>query len=75
MRFLAALFVVAACSKSSSEREPAGTPTDPVETCERLADVCRYDGAKLGVCIEAPADRRPERCEPGAPCFVCAPQH
>lgn len=43
------LFAVLGCSRDGT-REPKGTPTDPVEVCERVADVCRIDGAKLGVC-------------------------
>ncbi len=30
---------------------PAGTTADPVEVCADIAQVCRYDGAKLGVCV------------------------
>lgn len=30
--------------------KPAGTTSDPVEVCEESAQVCRFDGAKLGVC-------------------------
>lgn len=72
----AALAVTAACSSSGSgDDKPAGTPTDPVETCERIADVCRFDGPKLGVCIEAPPDKRPPRCSANEPCYVCQPQH
>jgi hypothetical protein len=48
---LVGLVLLASCrSDSTSARKPAGTPNDPVETCERLADVCRLDGARLGVC-------------------------
>ena len=36
----------------TSTRKAAGTPTDLVEVCERPADVCRLDGAKLGVCVQ-----------------------
>jgi hypothetical protein len=66
-RILLAL-ALAGCS-SSKGKKPEGTPTDPVEVCEKLADVCRLDGAKLGVCIEAP------KCEGPAPCFTCVSQH
>lgn len=69
-----ALLTLAMIACSSSDR-PAGTTADPVEVCERLADVCRFDGSKLGVCIEAPADKRPERCVAGEPCYVCQSQH
>ena len=32
------------------DSKPAGTAADPVEVCEKSAQVCRYEGAKLGVC-------------------------
>ena len=66
-RILLAL-VLAGCSASKGKK-PEGTPTDPVEVCEELADVCRLDGAKLGVCIEAPA------CDGPARCVTCVSQH
>jgi hypothetical protein len=44
---------VAACGKSSTSGKPAGTLSDPVEVCERVADVCRLDKARLGVCVQA----------------------
>jgi hypothetical protein len=74
---LAALALVAACSSPSQPagREPAGTPTDPVEVCKRVADVCRLDRSRLGVCIAAPPGSSPEACAGRSPCFVCAPQH
>lgn len=75
MRLVVLGLLLAACSSESGERPAAGTPTDPVETCTRLADVCRFDGSQLGVCIEAPANKRPARCQAGKPCFICAPQH
>jgi hypothetical protein len=31
-------------------QKPSGTTSDPVEVCEDIAQVCRFDGAKLGVC-------------------------
>ena len=45
--------------------KPAGTSADPVEVCERVADVCRIDRARLGVCI------RKYRGEG----FACVSQH
>lgn len=47
---------------------PAGTPTDPVETCARLGQVCRFSGQQLGVCqfLDSPT---PE------PKFICVSQH
>jgi hypothetical protein len=69
------ILALAACSGSGSGDKPTGTTADPVEVCERIADVCRFEGSKLGVCIEAPADKRPERCAAGEPCFVCQSQH
>lgn len=62
-------------SSGSKDDKPSGTTSDPVETCERVADVCRLDDARLGVCIQAPDDARPPRCKAGEPCYVCAPQH
>jgi|GEM_PF-1491083 len=79
---LVALWFAAACgdsSDSSAARKPTGTPTDPVEVCERVADVCRLDGAKLGVCVEAAPNAA--SCPPDgsgkapAKCFVCQSQH
>lgn len=52
-------------NSSNATRKPAGTMHDPVEVCERAADVCRIDKAKLGVCTQ----RRD-----GAG-FACASQH
>lgn len=37
-----------ACGPDSEK--PSGTAADPVEVCEKSAQVCRFDGAKLGVC-------------------------
>jgi hypothetical protein len=70
------LLAVAACNPSgSSERKPTGTPGDPVDVCERLADVCRLDSSRLGVCIAPPPGNPPASCEGRDPCFICAPQH
>lgn len=49
MRTLALLLLVA-CGPSNSK--PKGTTADPVDVCERVADVCRIDKAKLGVCTQ-----------------------
>lgn len=37
-----------ACGPDSEK--PSGTAADPVKVCEKSAQVCRFDGAKLGVC-------------------------
>ena len=34
----------------SASGKPAGTIADPVEVCEESAQVCRFEGSKLGVC-------------------------
>ena len=62
------LALVTGCpGKSTGDRgEPAGTPTDPVEVCERAADVCRLDDSRLGVCTARTS---------GAAGFVCMSQH
>jgi hypothetical protein len=44
------LLTIIGCSRESGSAKPKGTLSDPVEVCERVADVCRFDGAKLGVC-------------------------
>ena len=36
-----------------SKSKPAGTTADPVLTCERVGDVCKIDGSRLGVCEQA----------------------
>jgi len=38
---------------SSSNGKPSGSPSDPVLTCERVADVCRLDKSRLGVCVQS----------------------
>jgi hypothetical protein len=54
------------CGESKqSGKKPAGTSSDPVEICERVADVCRIDKAKLGVCTQ----------KRGGSGFACASQH
>ena len=62
-RYLGLLLLVA-CGPGGNSK-PAGTTNDPVEVCERVADVCRIDKAKLGVCTQ-------RRSGSG---FVCASQH
>jgi len=72
------LLLAMSCSSSppgSGEAKPAGTPTDPVEVCERLADVCRIDGAKLGVCTAPGPGPAPAACAGHDPCYICASQH
>ena len=46
------LVLAVACGPGGSSK-PAGTTNDPVEVCERVADVCRIDKAKLGVCTQS----------------------
>ncbi|MDQ3370679.1 MAG: hypothetical protein M3680_35125 [Myxococcota bacterium] len=46
------LAAAAACGPTSNSK-PGGTSSDPVAVCERVADVCRIDKAKLGVCVQA----------------------
>ena len=73
-----AVALAAACSSSetqSAKRKPTGTPTDPVLVCERVADVCRLDESRLGVCIEPPAGTAPESCAGRTPCLLCVSQH
>ena len=43
------LSLLVACGPAG---KPTGTTSDPVEVCERVADVCRIDKAKLGVCTQ-----------------------
>jgi len=73
---LSLLVALVACSSSGSpDRKPAGTPSDPVEVCERLGDVCKLDGSRLGVCNAAPAGAAPAACAGRTPCFICTSQH
>ena len=62
-RLLALVVALAACGPSTDK--PAGTTNDPVLVCERVADVCRLDKSRLGVCIQE---------KPGAT-FTCQSQH
>jgi hypothetical protein len=48
----ALLILLVACGGSGSSK-PTGSTNDPVDVCERVADVCRFDKAKLGVCVQA----------------------
>jgi len=50
---------------TSSNDKPAGTPSDPVVTCERFGDVCKIDRARLGVCAHRKSGSG----------FSCASQH
>ena len=77
IRFIAALGLLStvACAPAEAPpggKKPTGTPTDPVAVCERVADVCRLDGARLGVCTPASS---PAACQGVEPCFVCMSQH
>lgn len=63
-RWLLTILLLGACGRSG-DKKPAGTTADPVEVCERVADVCRIDKAKLGVCTQP-------RSGSG---FVCMSQH
>ncbi len=60
---------LAACdgkSGAAEKKKPSGTMADPVEVCERIADVCRLDnGSQLGVCTP----------NSSGDSFICAPQH
>jgi hypothetical protein len=63
---VAAVLSIAGCGKKRDpSAKPAGTSADPVLVCERLADVCKLDGSRLGVCTQA---------RDGAS-LVCASQH
>jgi hypothetical protein len=79
-RHLAALVLALAaaigCSSSgSTDRKPGGTPSDPVDVCERLGDVCKLDTSRLGVCNQPPAGSPPTVCAGREPCFICVSQH
>lgn len=63
LRCLSMMLLLACESRGTGK--PAGTTSDPVEVCERVADVCRIDKAKLGVCTQSRAGSG----------FVCASQH
>jgi len=43
-----AAVLAGACGPSNAK--PAGTSSDPVTVCERIGDICRLDGSRLGVC-------------------------
>lgn len=58
------LVLLFACGPGGNSK-PAGTTNDPVEICERVADVCRIDKAKLGVCTQ----------RGNGSAFVCVSQH
>jgi hypothetical protein len=63
---VAGALVVAGCGKKRDPNaKPAGTSADPVLVCERLADVCKLDDARLGVCTQGRDGTS----------LVCAPQH
>lgn len=73
----AALLSLLGCPPPESRpgQKPAGTPTDPVEVCEHSGEVCRYDGAQLGVCNAAATRSGTPACPGSGPCFACVPQH
>ena len=64
-RYLGLVFLVACGSSDDPKAKPAGTMSDPVDVCEKVADVCRIDKAKLGVCTQSRTTDR----------LVCASQH
>ena len=65
----------AACGPDRATK-PAGTTNDPVEVCERVADVCRIDKAKLGVCTQRRSAARGAGDAPALGSgFTCASQH
>jgi hypothetical protein len=74
MAILAALVSCKPTGSRPARHEPTGTPSDPVDVCKRLADVCRLDASRLGVCVQAPAPDAPA-CAGRTPCYVCTPQH
>ena len=57
--------ILLGCGPTDGKRKPAGTTADPVVTCERVGDVCKIDGSRLGVCAQP-------RSGSG---FSCASQH
>jgi hypothetical protein len=62
----ALVMAVAGCGKKRDPNaKPAGTSADPVLVCERLADVCKLDDARLGVCTQGRDGTS----------LVCASQH
>lgn len=63
---LFALVLLTGCENPKGAA-PAGTPTDPVETCAKMGQVCRYQGQQLGVC------QFRDGSDP--PTFVCVSQH
>jgi len=66
IRALLIASLLASCGPgSSSSNKPAGTLSDPVLVCERVADVCRLDSSRLGVCVYAKNGRD----------LACASQH
>jgi hypothetical protein len=63
-RCLLLLLVACGTGDVDKSKKPAGTMSDPVEVCEKVADVCRIDKAKLGVCTQGRSAK-----------LVCASQH
>ena len=65
-----------ACESGAGKgHTPTGTPTDPVEVCERHGLVCHFKNAQLGVCVAAQSDAAKAKCKGRFPCLICAPQH
>ena len=60
----AMLVILVACGPTSTSK-PSGTASDPVAICERVADVCRLDKSRLGVCT----------ARSGTTGFACMSQH
>ena len=64
--WIAACLLAGSCNGgSSTSSKPAGTLSDPVTVCERVADVCRLDKSRLGVCTTGKTGRD----------LVCVSQH
>jgi hypothetical protein len=68
-----ALALLGCSTEGGAPSKPTGAPSDPVAVCERLADVCKLDGSRLGVCTAS--DPAAPACQGRSPCFVCMPQH
>ena len=62
---LVRLLIAASLVACGPDSKPAGTIADPVEICEKSAQVCRISPGVLGVCT-------PDQSPAG---FRCAPQH
>jgi hypothetical protein len=68
---LASLASLTGCPPPAEGAAPAGTPTDPVEVCAEVGQVCQRGGSsQLGVCTKSEA-----QCEAPDGCFTCMLQH